>query len=74
MFFNILEYQLDSNQEFMYGYHSSQIDVYTLYDSKRFINIIIPGIRTIFQLIVTLYYFAKNIIINNKICNIKIKK
>lgn len=40
--------------EFMYGYHSSQIPLYTMEDGKRFIRIIIPAIRTLFQFIVTI--------------------
>lgn len=36
----------------MYGYHSSQIPSYTIADCKRFVKMIIPSIRTLFQFIV----------------------
>ncbi|VVC36854.1 Hypothetical protein CINCED_3A003660 [Cinara cedri] len=80
----IKEYQSDRNQEFMYGYHSSQIQVYTVYDSKRFIKIVIPAIRTIFQFIVKiegtrftielffnklLNKFLKHSLLSLKLCN-----
>lgn len=42
--------------EFMYGYHSSQITLYTTEDGKRFIKIIIPAIRTLFQFIVIISF------------------
>lgn len=72
-YFIFLENQSRVNQtEFMYGYHSSQIPLYTTEDGKRFIKIIIPAIRTLFQFIVTIsfiqtlkqnYYNINNIFI-----------
>lgn len=38
----------------MYGYHSSQILPYTITDCKRFVKMIIPSIRKLFQFIVTI--------------------
>lgn len=55
--------------DFKYGYHPSQIAPYSLADSKRFIKIIFPAIRTVFQFIVIIFmYFGtwfKNKINNN---------
>lgn len=59
--FYFLENQSKEKQkEFIYGYHSSQIAPYTLADCKRFVKIIIPAIRTLFQFIVTTYFSLIN--------------
>jgi len=51
-----LDYQAKINhKEFIYGYHSSQLPPYTIADCRRFINIIIPAIKTLFQFIVTIF-------------------
>jgi len=46
------EKQSKEKVDFKYGYHPSQIAPYSLADSKRFIKIIFPAIRTVFQFIV----------------------
>lgn len=48
----LAEKQLKEQEDFKYGYHPSQIAPYSLADCKRFIKIIIPAIRTVFQFIV----------------------
>lgn len=46
----------EKQKEFVFGYHSSQIAPYTISDSRRFIKIIIPAIRTLFQFIVIILF------------------
>lgn len=41
--------------KFMYGYHSSQIPLYSLADSERFVTILISAFRQIFQYIVIIF-------------------
>lgn len=52
-----LEKQLNEQEDYKYGYHPSQIAPYSLADCKRFIKIIIPAIRTVFQFIVIIFWF-----------------
>jgi len=56
IYFFFLEKQLKEQEDFKYGYHPSQIAPYSLADCKRFIKIIIPAIRTVFQFIVIIFW------------------
>lgn len=55
--FFFLENRSKAKEDFNYGYYSSQITPYSLADSKQFIKIIFPAIRTLFQFIVIIYWF-----------------
>ncbi|XP_025202207.1 transcription-associated protein 1-like [Melanaphis sacchari] len=76
-------------EDFKYGYHPSQIAPYSLADSKRFIKIIIPAIRTVFQFIVkiegekflihpqykkTFNHFVNHSLLSLKICDDSLPK
>lgn len=52
-----LEKQSNENMDYKYGYHPSQIAPYSLADSKRFLKIIFPAIRTVFQFIVIIFWY-----------------
>lgn len=56
IFFFFIENQANGkHKEFTFGYHSSQIVPYSITDSKRFVKIIVPGIKNIFQHIVIIF-------------------
>lgn len=59
LFINIFLENLSNEKQlkYIYGYDSSQIVPYTITDCKRFMKIIIPAIRTLFQFIVIFFLF-----------------
>jgi len=67
MFLYFLEKQSKEKMDFKYGYHPSQIPPYSLADSKRFLKIIFPAIRTVFQFIVIIFKSFDILSFNDKI-------
>ncbi|XP_029341770.1 transformation/transcription domain-associated protein isoform X2 [Acyrthosiphon pisum] len=85
----LAEKQSKEKGDFKYGYHPSQIASYSLADSKRFIKIIFPAIRTVFQFIVkiegekfsihrhykkTFNHFLNHSLLSLKICDCLLQK
>lgn len=85
----LAEKQSKEKVDFKFGYHPSQIAPYSLADSKRFIKIIFPAIRTVFQFIVkiegekfsihrhyrkTFNHFLNHSLLSLKICDCSLQK